>query len=190
MARSSTRWLGAVLVGTTAAVMTAGLPAAAKPLDKGTFQDTFAFQERNFCGVEGLDVDVNGEFSARFLVNAKAGLPSGQQHIRFTRTVTNPETALSVTDTTVVLEKDLRVTDNGDGTVTILVLATGNSMLMDDSGTVIARDPGQVRFEIVIDLGGTPLDLSDDEFVEFLGFVRESTGRTDDFCAAAVPAIT
>jgi len=61
---------------------------------------------------------------------------------------------------------------------------------MDGSGPVIARDPGQIRFAPVIDLGGTPLDLSDDEFVEFLGFVKESTGRSDDVCAAAVAAIT
>jgi hypothetical protein len=30
-----------------------------------------------------------------------------------------------------VLEKDLRVTDNGDGTLTVLVLATGNATLTE-----------------------------------------------------------
>lgn len=191
MARSSARWLGVVLVGATAAVMTTGLPATAKPLEKGTFTETFAFQEADFCGVEGLNVEGMGEISGRFLLNAKAGLPSGKQNTRLTRTVTNPATGLSATDTAVVLEKDLKVTDNGDGTVTILVLATGNATLVSDSsGKVIARNPGQIRYQIVIDLGGTPLDPSDDEFVEFLGFVKESTGRNDDFCAAAVAAIS
>jgi hypothetical protein len=40
-----------------------------------------------------------------------------------------------------VLEKDQRVTDNGNGTLTILILATGNAVLHDESGTAIARDP-------------------------------------------------
>jgi hypothetical protein len=38
--------------------------------------------------------------------------------------------------------------------------------------------------------GGTPTDPSDDEFLEFLGVVKESTGRSDDFCEAAVPLLT
>ncbi len=42
----------------------------------------------------------------------------------------------------------------------------------------------------LVDNGGTPSDPSDDEFLKFLGVVKESTGRTDDFCAAVVPAIS
>ena len=48
-------------------------------------------------------------------------------------------------------------------------------------------DPGQTRFEVLIDHGGTPTDPSDDEFLEFPGVVKGSTGRNDleghDFCA-------
>ena len=46
-----------------------------------------------------------------------------------------------------------------------------------------------MRFKILIDHGGTPTDPSDDEFLEFLGVVKESTGRSDDFCAAILEAI-
>jgi hypothetical protein len=88
-----------------------------------------------------------------------------------------------------VIEKDLRVTDNGDGTQTILILATGNAVLYGDDGKAIARNPGQIRFEILVDDGGTPTDPSDDEFLDFLGVVKGSTGRSDDFCEAAVPAL-
>jgi hypothetical protein len=56
-------------------------------------------------------------------------------------------------------------------------------------GKAIARNPGQERFEIRVDHGGTPTDPSDDAFLEFLGVVKESTGRTDDFCEAAVPLL-
>ena len=86
--------------------------------------------------------------------------------------------------------KDLKVTDNGDGTLTILVLGTGNFTLYGQDGKAIARNPGQVRFEVLIDNAGTPDDPFDDEFIADLGLVKGSTGRNDDFCEAAVPALT
>ena len=46
-----------------------------------------------------------------------------------------------------------------------------------------------MRIEVLIDNGGTIADPSDDEFIEFLGLVKESTGRTDDFCAAVLPIL-
>jgi hypothetical protein len=82
------------------------------------------------------------------------------------------------------------VTDNGDGTLTILILATGNDVLYGEDGKAIARNPGQIRFEILVDHGGTPTDPSDDEFLADLGLVKGSTGRSDDFCEAAVPALS
>jgi hypothetical protein len=84
---------------------------------------------------------------------------------------------------------DPNVTDNGDGTLTILVLATGNDVLYGPDGKAIARNPGQIRFEVLIDHGGTPTDPLDDEFVADLGVVKGSTGRSDDFCAASVTAL-
>jgi hypothetical protein len=63
-------------------------------------------------------------------------------------------------------------------------------VLYGEDGKAIARNPGQARVEILVDHVGTPADPSDDEFLEFLGVVKESTGRTDDFCEAAVPALT
>ena len=57
-----------------------------------------------------------------------------------------------------MLEKDKRITDNGDGTLTILILATGNAVLYGANGKAIARNPGQVRFELVVAHNGTPND--------------------------------
>ena len=51
------------------------------------------------------------------------------------------------------------------------------------------ENPGQIRFDILVDHGGTPTDPSDDEGLEFLGEVKGSTGRTDDYCAAALPIL-
>lgn len=42
------------------------------------------------------------------------------------------------------------------------LLVTGRSTLYGPDGSAIARDRGQVRFEVVVDYGGTPTDLSDD----------------------------
>ena len=41
----------------------------------------------------------------------------------------------------------------------------------------------------MVDHGGTPADPSDDVELEFLGEVKGSTGRTDDYCAAALPVL-
>lgn len=62
-------------------------------------------------------------------------------------------------------------------------------MLYGEDGKVIGRNPGQTRVEILVDHGGTPTDPRDDEFLEFLGVVKESTGRNDDFCELAVPML-
>jgi len=110
-------------------------------------------------------------------------------HGKQTEVITNLANDRSASSVASVIEKDLRVTDNGDGTLTILILATGNAVLYGEDGKAIARNPGQVRFELVVDHGGTPNDPSDDVEIDFR-LVKESTGRSDDFCEAAVPALS
>jgi hypothetical protein len=103
---------------------------------------------------------------------------------------TNLANGKAITGTFNVIEKALHATDNGDGTVTALFLGTGNEVTYGPDGKAIARNPGQIRFELLIDENGTPNDPTDDEVLAFLGLVKESTGRTDDFCAAVVPVLT
>jgi hypothetical protein len=179
------------LFGVGAAVLvTAGAlaaPAEARPIERGVIHDEFTEVVTDFCDEPGLtvthDVVVDGRF--QFNTRRPGTPPYYLERIAVSETFTNEEgdwvTALSG-----VLDKDLKITDNGDGTLTILVLATGNAVLYDSAGTAIARDPGQVRFEILVDHAGTPADPSDDEEVDFLGVVKESTGRSDDFCAAII----
>ncbi|MEJ7583220.1 MAG: hypothetical protein WKF43_03860, partial [Acidimicrobiales bacterium] len=66
---------------------------------------------------------------------------------------------------------------------------TGNTVLYGADGKALARNPGQSRFEFLIDQGGTPNDPSDDEVIGS-ALVKGSTGRNDDICAAAVEALT
>ena len=56
--------------------------------------------------------------------------------------LTNVANGKSVTSVANVIEKDKRITDNGDGTLTILIMATGNAVLYGANGKAIARNPG------------------------------------------------
>ena len=161
-------------------------------LEKGTFHEEVNNHVRNFCGASGLTVDLHATIDGRCAIRShgRDQLAYYQEHSTITEVITNVATGEHVTRVERVLDEDLRVTDNGDGTLTVLVLATGNSTVYDESGKAIARNPGQIRYEILIDHGGTPTDYTDDKFLENLGLVKESTGRTDDFCAAVVPAIS
>lgn len=188
---SRSRKLG-LAAGLAAASIALAGPAWAQPLDRGTFHDEFTDVEHAFCDVPGLTVQIDQVVDGRFLLNPHGpdGLAYGHENLHITRVFTNVETGATISEVEETIFKDLRVTDNGDGTLTILVLGTGNLVTYGPDGKAIARNPGQVRFELLIDNGGTPSDPSDDEFLEFLGVVKGSTGRTDDFCAAAVPVLT
>lgn len=181
------------LLGVAAAIGLLVFAAAANAglIFSEKFHDEYEFQEEDFCGEAGLDVTwhVTADGRFRFVSRGRDQLTYYAENLQTSEVVTNDANGNYVTALTTVLDKDLRVTDNGDGTLTVLVLATGNSALYDEDGKVIARNPGQVRYEILIDHGGTPTDPSDDEFIEFLGVVKESTGRTDDYCEAAVPLL-
>jgi hypothetical protein len=174
---------------TTAVVLATA--ASGGQVFRDTFHEEDTVVEENFCD-SGLTVDIAFalDVSVQAVPHGPDGLAYFLQHGTRTEVLTNLANDKSLTSVANVTEKDKRVTDNGDGTLTILILATGNAVLYGEDGKAIARNPGQTRFEILIDHGGTPNDPSDDEFLEFLGVVKGSTGRSDDFCEAAVPALS
>jgi hypothetical protein len=180
------------LVAAVAAVGSTALAgiAEAKPFGE-RFHDEFTDIVDDFCGEPGLTVEFHRVVDGRFQAGArgKDGLIYFAEHVSFTSVVTNVDNGNMVTDKGRVLTKDLKVIDNGDGTLTIDVLATGPFTLYGADGKAIARDPGQVRFQLLIDHGGTPNDPTDDEELDFV-VTKESTGRSDDVCAAAVAALT
>ena len=169
----------AALVGAVAA-----MPAAAAPLDHGTFRDTSSEVVED-CGLTlGVDREVNGSF----LVNPHGpdGLAYFVQTAHGAVSYTNLATGKSYSTVFNLVDKDQVVTDNGDGTLTILVLATGGQRWYGPDGKLLFRDSGQIRFEFLVDHAGTPTDPSDDDFLADLGLVKGSTGRNDtegrDFC--------
>lgn len=93
--------------------------------------------------------------------------------VRGTATETFTRNGVTATSVLRFLDKDLAVTENGDGTTTVTVLATGNATLYGPDGKAVARNPGQTRFVIYFDAAGNPTPGP---------VVKGSTGRSDDFC--------
>ena len=185
-------WLGALLALAATTALVAATAATAGQVVKDAFHEEGTFVVEDFCDVVGMDVEISFVLDVRVHIvpHGRDRLDYFLQHGTRTEVLTNLANGKQVTSLASVIEKDMRVTDNGDGTLTILIQATGNAALYGANGKAIARNPGQVRFEILVDHGGTPTDPSDDEFLEDLGLVKGSTGRSDDFCAVAVRALS
>ena len=186
------RSIGRIAAITAAAMLTVALavPAAAAPLERETFHDEFSFVDPDFCGT-GFDVRFDGVAEGRVLVNRRGrdGLVYFMQHFHITETLTNLANGKTISDEPRTVDKDLHVSDNGDGTLTLVVLATGNFRMFGADGKPIGHNSGQVRFELLIDDGGTPDDPSDDSEISST-LIKESTGTNDDACEVAVPALS
>jgi hypothetical protein len=160
-------------------------------LETGEFTEEFHFVAEGFCGVPDLtvtiDTVVEGRFSAKIHGSQLGELVYITDHLDVTRTFTSEHGTAIGFDR--VMNHDLTVTDNGNGTLSIVILSTGNATLYGEDGKAIGRNPGQVRSLLIVDHNGTPGDPRDDEFVSE-ELIFGSTGRSDDFCEVVVPALT
>lgn len=186
------RMIGRVAAVLTAAALAGALaaPVTAEPLEHGTFHDEFSFPDPDFCEA-GLDVRIDVVVDGRFAAmrRGRDGLVYFMERVSVAQTFTNLANARQVTSRETTLAKDLHVTDNGDGTLTVVFLATGNFTVYGENGKAIARNPGQIRIEFVVDHAGTP-DFPPDDILLSETVVKMSTGRSDDFCEAVVPALS
>lgn len=181
MGRSHAIRLGLMLAVVAAAgVMLAAAASAGPPARETILVEGNDILLEDFCGEEGLDVTLDFVMDIRVHIvpHGPNGLEYFLQH--GTRSEVLSANGTSLTSFARVIEKDMRVTVNGDGTVTVLILATGNATLYGGDGKAIARNPGQTRFEIDFGPNGEIRDFR---------VVKESTGRSDDFCEAAVAAL-
>jgi hypothetical protein len=169
------------------AVMVAGTPASARPIDKGHFHEVFTGDVYDCDGIPAQD---SGDFSGNFVLNQRGSspFPYYRESIHGTVGTTNLETGGTLTNVYASSSRDHSIVDNGDGTITITGFASGGSRFFDANGNFVLRDPGQVRFAFDIDYNDTPGDPTDD--VDIPGsfrIVRPSTGHSDlsgrDFCA-------
>lgn len=158
-------------------------PALAEPIERGQFHEVFSDTFVD-CGLEiGVDVDLSGSY----VVNARGrdGQWHGQETRHGTIAWTNLTTGKSITLVTNAIFKDLQVSDNGDGTYTVLWLGTGSDKFYGPDGEYLYNNPGQIRAQELWSDGGTAIDRSDDELLDWQ-LVKGSTGRNDlvgvDFC--------
>ena len=146
------------------AMAVAGAPASSAALVERSHDHIVETFEENICGIDVVTtLDIIDNFQIR---TNKAGFPLFKSSGRGTITWFNPDTGLSVEQRFTGTSKDLSVTDNGDGTVTVRFAVTGipEQITLPD-GTVAIKDVGRVVFADVIDFNGTPGDVSDDVFL-------------------------
>jgi hypothetical protein len=165
----------------------ASTPAIAKPIDQGHFHDVFTSDPYDCDGIpaqDAVDVHVNFTFNQR----GSSPFPYYRESLHGTGVTTNLETGGTYTNVFSSSSRDHTIVDNGDGTITITVFASGGSRFYDQDGNLVLKDPGQVRYAFDIDYNGTPGDPDDDiEVPDSFRIVRPSTGNSDlsqrDFCA-------
>ena len=170
-----------------AGLVSTGTSAMAQPIDRGHFHDVFT-DDPYSC--DGLPAQDSGDISGSFVLNQRGSspFPYFRESVHGTFVTTNLLTGGTFTQVFASTNQDHVITDNGDGTITILINAAGGFRAYDQFGNLVLKDPGNVRFSIDVDYGGTPGDPSDDfEIDGSFQVVRDSTGLNDlegrDFCA-------
>jgi hypothetical protein len=139
-----------------------------------------------WCPEVPFDVLYTEDASGTFIFGQRGreGLYYGGSTFTSEFSWTNTETGRTYSAISHGTDRDLHVTDNGDGTITIEGVSTGPTTYYADDGTRF-KDVGRNFYTIIIDLNDTPENPEDDEFVEFIG--SDARGRFDtaerDFCA-------
>jgi hypothetical protein len=122
--------LSAILaLGATAAVMLATAASAGQSF-RETIHEEDTVVLNDFCDVPGLTVELAFvlDVSVHGVPHGPDGLIHFNAHGTRTDVFTNLANDKSLTGVVNVVEKDLRVTDNGDGTLTILILNADRSV--------------------------------------------------------------
>jgi len=166
-------------------VIASAVPAGARVIDhEPRFHDFDSQVIEDFCG--DLTVRVDFDVVGMFMDNShgRDGLVYFiETHHGFV-SYTNLANGESVTVTFNNVDKDLKVTDNGDGTLTVVQTHNGVTTVRASTGKLRLKDTGTLRIELLVDASGTPTDPSDDEVLEER-VVKEQTGLTlegRDFC--------
>jgi hypothetical protein len=174
-----------VLIGAAILAAIAAAPAQAKPLEQFRFDNSFSDVVDGFCGdlLVSSDVHDAGVVVGRI---TRTGLPRYTQSHHGSITITNLATGLAFTITWNYTAQDVRVTDNGDGTFSILNQIPGPESVYGPDGQLLSTSGGTIRYLTIIDYGGTPSDPSDDTFVSET-VVSSNGGKPQgpfDFCDA------
>ena len=116
-------------------------PAAAAPIEKGRFHDT----ETTFftCDTNGLPIQQVVDGSGSFIFNQRgpSPFPYGRESVRATTTWTNLENGGTFTNVWTANFHDAKITDNGDGTITIDITPRAAPGTTTTPGTSCSRTP-------------------------------------------------
>ena len=164
--RKSQLWAAVALTAAAAVGLTLGVSVSlAAPIEQTRFDAPFSQVVDGYCG----DLRVQIDFHDQGVIVAR---PAGKERfIRYTAshhgggTITNLATGRAFTYAWNYLEQDLKVTDNGNGSFSILSQIPGPEQIYGPDGQLVFTNGGTMRLLTVIDFAGTPLDPSDDQFV-------------------------
>jgi hypothetical protein len=168
------------LLGATATPASAAVVGNQHFVDSGT--ETF-----DFC--PGINAEHSWRDSVHELVRTAGpdGLVHFSANVHGQQVFENLDTGGTYTSVYTFTDKDLKVVNNGDGTLTITIQNTGSFKWIDTDGNTVLRGAGNFRFQIDVDYAGTLTDPSDDveiegSFVELKNAgIDQTAGR--DFCA-------
>jgi hypothetical protein len=188
MGRSRRSPTGVATAALTVGLLLGAAPASAAPPSRITEPIDFTFTDDNYCDA-GLSVEIVGDGEEQVLLTQRRGETYFSARVRLELTYTNTATGATITARETSRIKDLHITNNGDGTLTIENFGTGFFMVYDSEGRIIGKNTGQSRFETTIDLNGTPDDFEDDTVISE-ELILGSTGTNDDICEVVVSALT
>jgi hypothetical protein len=145
-------------------------PALARPVEQEHFSFTGEFAVDEFC--PGFDIFVDAHVFIMLNSRGPDGTLYGSGNFHGINVWTNRATGKTLTSRFEFTDRDLQVTDNGDGTFTIKWQATGSERIFGPDGELLSIRSGLVRGQMVIDQDG--------ELVEDGGLLLGPTGRFDD----------
>ena len=145
-------------------------PALASPIEQEHFSFTGEFEADEFC--PGFDIFVDAHVFIMLNSRGQDGILYWSGNFHGVNVWTNRATGKTVTNRFESMDRDLQVTDNGDGTFTITWQATGSERIFGPDGKLLSIRSGLVRGQVVIDHDG--------ELVEDRGLLLGPTGRFDN----------
>lgn len=151
-------------------------PAHAEVVERYDLDFSTSGVATDFCGA-GIDPAFTYEQTGSGAIKLRGKDGPEWFHEKLSVVSTFTYNGLTVTDIQPnTLSKDLKIVDNGDGTLSVTVLLTGGSRLVGEDGKLLAKNDGQVRMLFLIDIA------TGDEISRELIF--GSTGTNEDYCDA------
>ena len=101
---------------------------------KETFHEEFFNEIEAFCETDMVvESHLVVDRTTTIMPRGRDGLIYFANRLSITETFTNVDNDKFIVSTANFIDKDLRVTDNGDGTLTILILSTGNAVVYNST---------------------------------------------------------